>query len=107
MPFPDQTSAIKRLEYGTPLTDEELRDLLPWARVLPLSTRDNLQAEVSLRQLLALRRQEQLATRQLESFAKFDESTARANCWMIGFTAAVTTMTLVMLVIASYPLLRH
>jgi hypothetical protein len=106
MPFPDQTSAINRLTDEAPLTDAELRDLLRWARGLPASVRDNLQMELVLRQLLALNRQEQLATRQLESFAKFDESTASANRWMIGFTAAVTVMTLVMLMAALYPLLR-
>jgi hypothetical protein len=59
------------------------------------------------RQLLALKRREELATRQLESFAKFDESTARVNRWMIGFTATVTVMTLVMMVVGLYPLLRR
>jgi hypothetical protein len=93
MPF-NQQSAITRLTDEAPLTDAELRDLVPLARALPTSIRDNLQTELVLRQLLALKRQEELATRQLESFAKFDESTARANCWMIGFTAAVTFMTL-------------
>jgi len=59
------------------------------------------------RQLLALKRREELATRQLERFAKFDESTATVNRWMIGFTAAVTVMALVMMVVGLYPLLRR
>jgi len=106
MPFESQRAAIERLENRTPLTDDDLRDLLPWVRVLRVDVRENLQAELMLMQMLALRRQEQLATRQLESFDNFDKSTANANRWMLRYTAAVTFMTLVMLGIALYPLLR-
>jgi hypothetical protein len=58
-------------------------------------------------QLAVLQRHEQLVNRQLESFDKFDKATTRANRWMIAFTAAVTFMTLVMLLIALYPLVRR
>ena len=105
MPF-NQQSAITRLTDEAPLTDVELRDLGPLARALPTSIRDNLQTELVLRQLLALKRQEELATRQLQSFADFDKLTAKANRWMIGFTGAVTVMTLVILMATLYPLLR-
>jgi hypothetical protein len=108
MPFRDSHSADVRLVGDeTPLTEEEIRDLLPWVRVLSIGAKERLQTELSLMQLAALKRQETLANRQLESFRKFDASTATANRWMIGFTAAVTFMTLVMLIVAVYPLLRE
>jgi hypothetical protein len=107
MRITDQRSAEARLGDTKPLTEEDLRDLLPFARVLSNSARENLQAELSLLQLAALKRQEQLVTRQIESFAAFDKSTAKANLWMLCFTAAVTGMTLVQLWIALYPLVRR
>jgi hypothetical protein len=108
MPFADQSSANLRLiNDKTPLTEEELHDLLPWVRVLTGSAREALQAELLLKQLLALGRQEQLATRQLKSFDEFDKSARRANRWMIGFTAAVFFMTLIMMLIGLYSLREH
>ena len=108
MAFQDQRSADLRLiDNRTPLTEEEIRDLMPWARVLSSSAKENLRTELSLLQLAALKRQEELATRQLESFAEFDKSTASANRWMLRFTVAVTIMTLVMMVIGLYPLVRE
>jgi hypothetical protein len=106
MPFPDSRSAdIRLVGDATPLTEEEIRDLLPWVRVLSNAARERLQAELSLIQLAALKRQEQLTARQLQSFADFDKSTTKVNRWMIGFTAAVTVMTLVILIATLYPLL--
>jgi len=108
MPFPDSRSADVRLVGdATPLTEAEIRDLLPWVRVLSNAARERLQAELSLIQLAALKRQEQLTARQLQSFSAFDVSTANANRWMIRFTAAVALMTLVMMVIGLYPLLHE
>jgi|SRR5579872_5270076 len=107
MPFRDIREAESRLSTPAPLTDEEVRDLLPWARNLSTSTRERLQAELSVIHLAALQRQEKLVTRQLESFDRFDQATTKANRLMIGFTAAVTFMTLVMLLLALYPLLRR
>jgi hypothetical protein len=108
MPFPDSRSAdIRLVGDATPLTEEEIRDLLPWVRVLSNAARERLQAELSLIQLAAMRRQEQLTARQFQSFAEFDRSTSRANRWMIGFTAAVTIMTLVILVATLYPVLHE
>ena len=43
-----------------------------------------------------------LIERQIQSFAEFDRSTARANKLMIWFTVAVTAMTLIMLFIALF-----
>ena len=106
-PIADYQAAITRiLKDTTPLTEDVLHDLQPWVRLLPSQARESLQAELSLMQLVALRQQERLANRQLESFAKFDKATAKANSWMIGFTFAVTVMTLVILMATLYPLLR-
>src|SRR5579871_3641632 len=108
MPFPDSGSAdVRLLGDAAPLTEAEIRDLLPWVRVLSAGARERLQAELSLIQLATLKSQEQLTARQLQSFADFDKSTARMNGWMIGFTAAVTFMTLIILIATLYPLLRE
>jgi len=103
MPFNGAQAASNRLlSDPQPLTEEEIRDLLPYANTLPNAAKVRLEAELPLIQLAALVRQEKLAHRQLDSFDKFDQSTAKANRWMIWFTAAVTVMTLLMLVIAIY-----
>jgi hypothetical protein len=103
VPFRSQAEADQRLiSDRTPLTEDEIRDLLPWARTLSASAQTILATELSLLQITALKGQEQLAERQLQSFDKFDKSTARANFWMILFTAAVTLLTLVMLLIALF-----
>jgi hypothetical protein len=105
MPFPDSKSAdLRLLHVETPLTPEDIRDLLPWMRTMSNVSRDRLQTELSLLQLDALIRQQQLAARQIDSFDAFDKSTAKANKWMLVFTAAVTFMTLVLVAIAVIPL---
>jgi hypothetical protein len=105
MPFADSHSVdIRLLGDETPLTEQEIRDLLPWSRVLSQGAVVRLKVELSLMQLVALKRQEQLVTRQLASFDAFDKSTAKANKWMLRFTAAVTVMTLVLVAVALIPL---
>jgi hypothetical protein len=103
VPIRSQAEANQRLiSDRTPLTDDDIRELLPWASTLSASAQTVLAIQLSLLQIIALKRQEQLVERQLQSFDKFDESTARANFWMIFFTVAVTFMTLVMLLIALF-----
>ncbi len=104
MPFTDLSEVETRIRETTPITEEDIRDLMPWARALSTGAINRLNAEVALLQLAALKRQEQLVTRQIESFDAFDISTASANSWMLRFTAAVTFMTLVLVAIAVIPL---
>ncbi len=100
MPFRTAGEAQHRVAQEPPLTEQELEDLIPFARALASSTRDGLATELALRQIAALRKQEKLIEQQISSFDKFDKATAKANLWMIGFTAAVTAMTLLLVVLA-------
>ena len=102
-PFSDNSEAEKRILHdSTPLTAEEVLELRPFVRSCSRSAREILETDLALIQIAALLRQEGLAHRQLESFSKFDKATAKANGWMIGFTAVVTVMTLIMLLLALF-----
>lgn len=107
MLFPDSRSAdVRLLTNPEPLTTEEIRGLMLHVGVLSDASQNRLQVEQSLMNLLALKRQEELATQQLDSFTKFNASTAKANKWMLGFTATVTFMTLAVAVM-TYLMLRR
>jgi hypothetical protein len=95
---------VRLLQNKALLTEEEIQSLLVYVYFIEHAAKERLHTEVALQQLLALKRQEQLATRQIESFDAFDASTANANKWMLRFTAAVTFMTLVLVLIAVIPM---
>ena len=99
MPF-TEAQANARLETDeTALTEEEIRDSVPWMSGLTRQARARLEAELSLIPLAALKRQEHLANKLLVSFDQFDKATASANRWMLRFTAAVTVLTLLLFLI--------
>lgn len=103
MPFKDILEVQQRLlRDPTPLSELELRDVQRWSSSLPDSVRTALETQLALMQLAALKQQETLIERQIESFDKFDRSTERANKLMIRFTAAVTAMTVLLLFIALF-----
>jgi hypothetical protein len=81
MPFKSWKEVEDRLADPTPLTAQEIRDLLPYMNQI---------TETGMRRLNA-----HLALQNLEAVQKFEQSSSRLTKWLVGLTAALVILTIV------------
>lgn len=83
MPFNGLSEVENRLSDPTPLTPQDIRELLPWMNQI---------GESGMRRLNA-----QLALQSLEAVQKFEHSTGRLTKWLTGLTVLLVVLTIVTL----------
>lgn len=83
MPFSGLQDIENRLGDPTPLTPQEIRELLPWMNQI---------GESAMRRLNA-----QFALQSLEAVQKFEHSTGRLTKWLTGLTVLLVVLTIVTL----------
>jgi len=81
MPFRSMQEVDQRLVTESPLTEQEVRDLIPWMRQIGESGMRRLNSE--------------LALQNLEAVQKFERSSSRLTWWLIGLTGALVLLTIV------------
>lgn len=82
MAFGNSQEADRRLVGDvTPLTEQDVRDLMPHIRVISEGGMRRLNAELALKNLGAVQ--------------KFEQSSSRLTGWLIGLTAALVLLTIV------------
>ncbi len=80
MPFLTSRDAELRLVGDkSPLTGEEVRDLMPWMNLLGTGAVRRLQAELALQTIQAVQ--------------SFDRSSRKLSSWMIAFTVVLILLT--------------
>ena len=83
MPFSSSQEVENRLGDPTPLTPQEVRDLLPWMNQIGDSGMRHFHA--------------QLALRSFEAVQKFERSTVRLTRWLTGLTLLLLVLTILTL----------
>ena len=82
MPFPSSHEADRRLVTdSSKLTQEEVRDLMPWMRQI---------SEAGMRRLNA-----ELALQNLEATQQFERSSSKLTRWLVGLTVVLVALTVV------------
>jgi len=82
MAFADSKEADVRLTGNpAPLTEQDVRDLMPWIRQISEGGMRRLSAELALQNLGAVQ--------------KFERSSSRLTVWLIALTAALVLLTIV------------
>ena len=82
MPFPSSGDVENRLRTdNAKLTAQEVRDLMPWMNQI---------SEVGMRRLGA-----ELSLQNLEAVQNFEKSSSRLTRWVIGLTAVLLVLTVV------------
>lgn len=85
MPFQTWQDAEHRLLEQTPLTPQEVRDLLPWNQKIDEKGKRRLDIELSLQNL--------------EAIQKFEKSSSRLTGWLIAFTVVLVLLTVALVVL--------
>ncbi len=88
MPYQTREEVEHRLLEQSPLAPHEVRDLIPWIRIIDEKGKRRLYIELSLQNL--------------EAIQKFEKSSSKLTGWLIAFTVVLVVLTVV---ITSYTVL--